>query len=550
MAMDRNEFYKKLLENYTLDNDKIKCNAKRMGKKRRVAPIYKITGVASAAAVMIIAGCVAFSVLNNDNPLTLSPYTDPEIAIARLQAAEDNFRNSNYKDEDDIEMYVSFAEPLSSNAVYMVFSAVNDLGEIDCKLLYAVDGKIANCVTGENSLSSEELVSGAKIVAPAEYFYSLTELKAVSLVELKTDDITDENFIPLSEKEAQAAETTVAITEATLPEEILLPSETTPEITTTQTDVPEVTTEITETSDVSPLTPYDNPLNDNYSIPSTAISAYFISNSDLLVLTDTSVELYHFTAESAPSIEKIYVDKPKISWSNAEYTSMFITGCDSTKLRTKLIYVNGANPTLSDISNIVVGGEITGITYSEKENAIIFKVTNDNTSKIIVATRKGEALENTEAVTYNGPVAALAYSAGTLYYSATDVEASATSLMSTDIATGENKLISTYPSTVKFTKSYRLDSVAVSVVNEAGVTETKIFNTADNSFRTVEVVGAVKFSAQNSNVFADDEKRYMITADGVVEISEKEASAYDIKPLGSEHFTFTIGESAVTINKK
>lgn len=555
MPIDKNEFYKELFEKYTFDSEKVKCNAKRLGKRRQVTPLYKAAGVAGVAAVAIVAGCVLFSSLKADVPVELIPGTSPEAAIARMRAAEDNFITNNYAASDMVEMFVSFTEPITVNSAYMTFSSVNDLGEIECLIFYCADGTVIYRESSE--LSSDILVSGAKISAPAEYFTELKEKSAVFLVELKTDDMNDDEFVPINKADAEAAENSTVATEPTLPSEIVLPSET----TTVQTQEPVTSESVSETTPSesestteaqtdtqTEETTTEEPLRNEVILPVDATEAYFINNTELLVLTPTSVELYHFNDLESTS-DKIYLNSPKISWINAECTSMFITGCDGTT-RNRLIYVNGATAGFTDISSIAGDGEITGVTYSEKENTVIFKVTGKQETRLILSNRNGENLENKVAVTSESPVAALAYAGGVLYYSVTDVVADTVSLNKTDLASGETTAIATYSGKVKFTKSYSNDCVAITATNAEGTSETQIFYADTQEFVKVTANGAIRFSHLNSRIFSDDTASYCITAQGQVEISAEQAQAYSSYPSGSGLYGCEITEDGLVIIKK
>lgn len=550
MPIDKNEFYKELFEKYTFDSEKIKCNAKRLAKRRQVLPIYKTAGIASAAAVAIVTGCMLFSSLGNGAPVVITSNTSPEAAIARLQAAEEQFSIGAYEATDMIDMFVSFTEPITVNSAYMTFSSVNDLGEIECLIFYCEDGTV---LYRENPLLSSDIkVKGVKISAPAEYFTELREKSSIFLVELGTDGVSDEEFIPINKADAVAVDTSVQATEPTLPSEIVLPSETTTEQTTppeTVTEDTTVDTEITteadsETSDEQTTVPEENEV----ILPVDATEAYFVSDNKLLVLTPTSVELYYFNGLESTS-DKIYINSPKINWMNAERTSMFITGCDGA-LRNRLVYVNGAATGFTDLSSIAGGDEITGVTYSEKENTVIFKVTGAEASRIIVSERNGDSIENKVAVTSNSPVAVLAYADGVLYYSATDVATDTTSLNAIVLGTGETTTLATYQGKVRFTKSYANDAVAITVTNAEGTAEASVFYADTQEFVKINATGAIRFSHLNSRIFTDENASYCITAEGQVEISEEQALAYHSVALGSGIYGYEIREGGIAVIKK
>ena len=50
--MNRNEFYKQLMSEYTFDADKVRENAKRGKKRQKLTPLY--VGMSAAAAAMVV----------------------------------------------------------------------------------------------------------------------------------------------------------------------------------------------------------------------------------------------------------------------------------------------------------------------------------------------------------------------------------------------------------------------------------------------------------------------------------------------------------------
>lgn len=538
--MDKYEFYKELLSEYTVDKDKIRCNAKRGAKHRSAASVYKWAGMASAAAVALTVGVAALSGLFSGSGVSVTPKTDPEAAAARLLAAEANYVSS-VADRDELTgMYVSFSEALSASEALMMFSAISDAGDIKCELLYTADG-ISYAVGGENADLSGISFAGAKISAPAGYYKDLQDLKAISLVELGIDGISDDNFIPISGDD----KATVTVSEApaiTGDVDIVLPDE---------TAAPEVTTgdEISGSSETSEPA-VDVNLIASLQIPGAA-SVSFINNSSFVVISSSTVELYHIGEDGAAVLDtKIYTDSPKLGWSNAAGTSLFITGCDQNGLRKKLYYASGAAGTLSelDVSTITADAELTGLIVCNGDATIIFKTVSLEKSRLYIAARGANLLKTSLAVESECPVSALAYTGGRLYYSSTDTATGAVTVNVKNTETGETTVLATYNTDTKFVKSATFDRFASVRALEDGAKGVEILSGGE--MLTAEGATTISFSALNSSIYSDDSGWHCISPAGTVGITESDAAVYSQGPGGSELYIAELGDGAVTIRKK
>ena len=547
--MDKNEFYKQLLSSYTTDAERIKCSAKRGLTRHRTVALRKVAGFAGAAMITLSVGvAVLFSVFAGRDISVLSK-TDPETAIARLRNAEANYLSSALSERQDVTaMYVSFSVPLSIRETFMVFSAISDYGDIRCELFYDTENNIISC-TGENT-NTEILIAGAKVVAPANYYKDIQNLKSVSLVELEADGITDETFIPLSSEDKESAAATANATEIS-DVDIIIPTDTsTPDVST------EAGTDITgaETSGTVPDETTDTPT----TIPEAGvlaelqgvnpISVNFISDKTFVVLSNASVELYRINEDNSLSLDtKIYTNNPKISWSSGDGTELFITGCDQDGLRKKLYYANGSAGTLSemDVSTITADAELTAMIVCGKENAIIFKTVSLEKSRIYLAVKNGNLLKTSLAAELECPLSTLAYTGGILYYSTTDNATGESVIWAKNTTTAETVQIAAYPASAQFVKAYMFDSFAVLYETESS--ESKCRMLSGGAVIEVEASGTLEFSTLNSSVFKDTNGWHSISADGVSALSDADAAAYNILPVGSRFYRADINGQVIRI---
>ncbi len=184
--MDKRDFYRELMEQYTFDKDKIYLNAKK-GKTpwnrlhKQPMPIY-LGMTAAVAAVVVTVGTITASNIGRTN------ITHPLVSgssVAALQNDErikkgQNDARDNEGSKELVDVLVSFERPLSSAEVQRVLLARSE-GSVPIGALYFADGVT---VVGTDNVANvfEENGSGiigAKIRCAG---YLMSELQNDSLV--------------------------------------------------------------------------------------------------------------------------------------------------------------------------------------------------------------------------------------------------------------------------------------------------------------------------------------------------------------------------------
>ena len=110
--MNRNEFYKQLMSEYTFDADKVRENAKRGKKRQKLTPLY--VGMSAAAAAMVVTvGTIAMTNLGRNDGVSLTDTGLTTLSASdrlshALQQLEQERESSESKD-----FLVTFAQPLT-----------------------------------------------------------------------------------------------------------------------------------------------------------------------------------------------------------------------------------------------------------------------------------------------------------------------------------------------------------------------------------------------------------------------------------------------------
>lgn len=515
--MNKKEFYRELMQTYTVDTEKVKCAAKRRALKKTSSPLKIITCTAACTAAAAVAVVFAVNMLPGPGVDIVDSGLDS--AIERVYAAQQRFEELSAKNEV-MDMYVSFEKEHTLNEILMSFSAIDNNNDIKLSLLYTTDGKYYKY---SDKTSSELKFRGAKITAPAKLFEELNRLKIVSLAEpVEGSEYTDKSFVPYISKEQPVTDITFTTTPEGTVTEIIITDNT----GSTSSDTPQTseTTDITQT-ETEPTDP-ENPT--TVMIPVADIkTAQFISNDKLIVTTSDSIRLYKLAEGELQLETTFYADDAKIGCTDTQNSLLYITACD-TKGRNRLFCADGASGTLTetDISAITQGdSEITSVMCSG--NRLIIKTVSTEKANIYYADRSGGDINIALIKEYTNPVSVISGSAGTIYTAVIDSANAVTKLYAVSTADGTETELASYPSEgVHFIRNNTSDTAAIVIENEG---ETAVFLLTPNGILT-EISDSPTFSETDSAVFKAGEKYYRIENDQPVELEESEALPYFTEP--------------------
>lgn len=568
--MDKREFYKQLMETYTVDTEKVKCNAKRRSAKVKTSNIQKWTAAAAACAAVTAAGFMIVSLNSLPQAGGIDPQrggidiTDDNIenAMERMRKAEKRYEEINLtKAEENLDLYVSLAKPLSRSEITMAFSAIEDYNDIVMTLLYTSDG---NCYQNTDNIGEGFSFLGVKITAPASLVSDIKMLKTVVFVEF-ADDVTDDSFVPFDPNPEQYTTTLEPLSE---PVQIIMDtsSATAPPVTTgssatdpvtadtsdntdttpdtsadTTNDITDDITETTEDSssneDTEPppvteettdtdtetsedtskpeeTTPEDTettpeettPPKGNYAveIPLADIKTInFISDRHLVATTADSIRLYSFTNESAKLETTFYASGAKITASGTDGTKLFITACDGEE-RKRLYYADGDTGLLCEINvSYITGGgtELSSVSCNEDASVILIKTVSLEKSCIYYATRVDGAISLLSGKEYTKPVSVLSYSKNTIFTAVTDSEDSSVKIYAVNALTGDETELRTYTGTLKYIRNFAKNMAFITITNEE--TETYFLLSSAGAVIQLETSDVIFSNSDKELVYVD-----------------------------------------------
>lgn len=208
--MNRNEFYKQLMSEYSFDAEKIRENAKR-GKnaRQKLRPMY-LGMTAAAAAMVVTVGTLAAVNLTKNNGVSL---TDSGLATLsandRVIHAIEQLEKERGSEESK-DFLVNFAAPMSPAEVQAILTGAVD-GSMPVKTLYFDDGTKMTDTDGIGTVftsGADRRITGAAVYCTGDTAAKLQNDPTVFLVESMSES-DYENAAPVNISEVDTTEVTI-----------------------------------------------------------------------------------------------------------------------------------------------------------------------------------------------------------------------------------------------------------------------------------------------------------------------------------------------------
>lgn len=472
--MDKREFYKELMSEYTFDKNKILANAKK-GKMagRKPLPIY-IGMTAAAAAIITVSGVSIAMHIEGNTGAVLNPTDGPVLMDLtpeeRVKKALEELR----KNENSTEMcdvLVTFSSPLAPPQAQGVLTSQSSVAVK--MLIMEDDSKITNVKEIEAAFNGGTAkIRGAVINCAGYMTTQIDSSEFVDLVEmLSKEDLAN----------MMAIEPVIAPPVPVNPDNNSKPDDNTSGVGGEAPNTPVIgVDDVPDTSDAedntsggqnsNPSNPDnpDNPNNptvpvnpdtpdnsdtqitperptntsklpDGVTLPYTAAEkpsyitddigaerAYFLTEDVFFVRTKNALRLYRWNGEVETLAAEQKAEDVKICWISENGGRLMVTGIENG-VRNKMYIVDATNCTINDmkVENIVNGGKISGAAYNETLDILAVNVNYEGSNDIYVANLSGYQTAN-ETLVASGlseGAALLAASSGAVYFSNLTVSA-------------------------------------------------------------------------------------------------------------------------------
>ena len=346
--MNKHDFYKEIMSQYTFDEEKILKNAKRASSASFLARNSKWLPLVSAACLLITAVAVIFPMVLNDDGGLIPPSPTSHTASAedRILYMENLLMAGGITNEKK-EIYLSFEEAMTSDELSAVLSEVaSEEGSIELLALW--NGGFVDAAQ-----AGAGFYNGARIIAFDNLYFELDARAEFAAVEFKSDLVNDRNFQPI----------------VNTPEPVHIPNPTDPDDPLDDPTDPldDPTDPLDDPTDPldDPVDPIDEPV-DPIDEPVDPVQEFielnidgaqsvnFITENRFTVLTGSQIQLYEITkgADNRQGIKAVagYVAaNPAIIYTDARTGTLLILGGDAFGLRTELFIADGENGELKPL---------------------------------------------------------------------------------------------------------------------------------------------------------------------------------------------------------
>ncbi len=231
--MNKKDFYKQLMSEYTFDADKIRENAKK-GKRARqkLQPIY--IGMTAAAAVCVVTvGTIAAVNLTRPGGVSLVNSGDTQLSASdRLSNALEQLEKERGSSESK-DFLVTFSSAMSPAQAQSVLTGYSD-GSIPVKQLYFADGtQISDVAEIEKVFTSggSYQITGAAVYCSGSTAAEMQNDPAVFLVEADFDGAAPVNIDDIKTTEVTLPDTPVVTEPVDVPQQPINPGAVTNEDT-------------------------------------------------------------------------------------------------------------------------------------------------------------------------------------------------------------------------------------------------------------------------------------------------------------------------------
>ncbi|MCL1881230.1 MAG: hypothetical protein FWF76_03540 [Oscillospiraceae bacterium] len=290
--MNRREFYKELMQEYTFDTAKVRRYAKlscldgkssnrtKLGKvgslrditRSRSRRVWKVSATVAAAAVALVVALqyVFFGGFFGDSMIPQS--LEARIDHAKLSADEVASLSFGTR-----ALFLSFNDGIDFVAMSNALDSVSDTGNIVVESVYVLgeNNEVLVISLEEARTTGVDNIVGVKVSVPVTLVGQLRQQSQIALVEVMDDALTQETFVPLAVAEL-----------------IELEGASTQSQTSAETDSP--ATEVSDGNQVSPIGENDEILETSTFVDfevQGATRAKFISDSAFVVFTGDVIKV-------------------------------------------------------------------------------------------------------------------------------------------------------------------------------------------------------------------------------------------------------------------
>jgi hypothetical protein len=538
--MDKREFYKELMKEYTFDSAKVRRFAKRAstrGVRVSVKRWWHIPSTVAVAAASLAVGVFSLfynggdvsvidtPVINTVPPVTVTTSVNDDESRERAENAKLSYENQT--------LYLSFNGGITFRELENKLLAISDTGNIVIETVYVMnednsEGEHEPVALDEfEEIKNDDSIKivGAKVSTPGRLIEEIerqTEIEQVMLVVKEEKPSGGENNNENDNHEPKA-EVFIPINVHPLPDRNHLPSVTVAE--PVYDDEPVATTEKSGGTQTppNPSAPAVEKLV-SIDVPG-VISADFISDKSFTAITADKVSLYEI-ADSPDSASELEINTLSEFVMNNYRTrfsttgkSMLVSGCGEDGRRTVLLLADGEAQTLEslDISELTATGEIIFAFYDDLNRRIVMRIKENELNSIYFMDR--DTFEITKAsIEPQNNLVILALDGDLMFYAVKGVDDA--TLYRYKIAGGVSNKMMTFDKFVSFERNVSMSGFTV---NSEGFSQ--IFTVAGGISEPLETEKGLVYNGNSTKFLTDGENFYILSENNVIEIFDGQATS-------------------------
>ena len=491
--MNRRDFYKELMRDYTFDSAKVRRHAKlsciATGSKslRKTAKtnkrLWQIPLTAAAAVLALTLGLqVALSDLFIGGTPTVKEF-DVSDARGRIANSERDLAQMAGLNFGTRTLFLSFNDSITFTTMQNALDSVSDTGNIVLEAVYTLSEKNAVSVVSGVHLQAlqggeAENIVGAKVYAPVMLISDLSKQSEVALVEVSTEQLNENNFVPLA---------VVGFEREREPSELNIETPTTPPT-------------------------------------SESVSVETFVNFNLTGVTHAEfTDDYHFTAITADAVAlyEIYHDDES----------------EAMKVRA--------------VAQHDIDGELVFTFFDEARCRKIMRIRNDTSNAIFVIDGvDGRNFEVSKVIVFPADtrLSVLALTEDTLYYSVERKK-----VFAYDLSEGKSREVLSFDSAVSFERNSGLTCFAINPGNSGSSGEqaqmySQVYDVAREKLIVADTqTESLLFYRNSTNVLTDGENYFTTSLELIDDLSEYEIKFASRRNMSSLFEVFEITEQGIRI---
>ena len=592
--MNKNEFYKQLMSEYSFNQERIKANAKR-GRyaKQRNLPMF--IGMTAAAAVCTVAIGTGIMLMRADSGVNLVQ-TDGLAALSASERLKRDLAAIEQKaDSKELcDVFVTFSGAYSPSEASGILTSYSETVRV--KRVYFSDGSQA---VGEEQVKAafegSSAVTGVVINCEGALMQPLLNDPRVYSVNIISENDDLDLLVPIRPADVAQPDDVPAVPDSSnpvVPEQkpdtsVLEPEEIEPgEIDPNESGDPEEP-EPEENGDPEEPGPEENgdpaeptepnepqqpedpaqpvvtdtvpegvvlpakPEKLSYQITDIAAeNAFFLSNNMLYVKTADAVMLYSFNGSSHRLAVSEDCTDARVVWVAPEGGQMIVSAVGNNGNRNRLLLIDADACTITDMDaeGTVLDGTLVSVGYNASEKQLVMNIKENGVYYVCVTSLEANGTLRYLSTCFESETkTVLLASCGDNVYIAVK-DGALTQIYRADARSEKSSLIKTYDNSPVISKNLAFTHAVLAPAENAVIGFTEIFDPATESFIRTEFFNDTVTFGASEHSYSVNGTLYTVNGGSIsANAGAYDSAAIDYKKALSERYSASLSDGVIKI---